>query len=100
MKFNFADAVEQAKRGYLVARNSWGPDYGVIFFRPDDRLDSNIIPNIKSIPQSLKDYIANDTNVGESILFTGYLSRYEKGTVMNAWIPTEEDKKATDWVIV
>lgn len=99
VELKFEDAVELARRGELIARPSWDKSVGVVFYRPEDQLPSNMIPNIKSIPQSLKDYIGEDSKYLEYI-FTGYLCRYTNGTIVNGWFPTEDERKASDWYVV
>lgn len=106
---NFGQALEQAKKGNLVQRESWGCSQ-FIFIRPDDVIQKEFTDNIKSLPEKFKDYLNYSFNgmtqwLTEDpieIYFTEYICMYigTKERVINGWIPSQEDLLSEDWKLI
>ncbi len=58
---NFGQALEALKQGKRVARTGWNGKGMFIFMRPADELHVSFVSkDIKSLPQSVKDYYHQD----------------------------------------
>lgn len=106
---NFGTAIEALKQGLRVAREGWNGKAMFIFQRPEDTLTTGFIPNVKSLPQSVKDWIDENMddkkNSGEQDLtpvkFTAYLCmKAADNTIVNGWLASQTDMLAEDWVIL
>jgi hypothetical protein len=109
-KVNFGTAIEAVKQGKLIAREGWNGKGMFVFQRPEDELTpAFIVDKVKSLPQSLKNFIArkygNETHYtsGDEIKvkFTSYLCMYAAdGSIVNGWLASQTDMLAEDWVIL
>jgi hypothetical protein len=98
---NFGAAIEAVKQGKLIAREGWNGKGMFVFQRPADALDVDFIPNVKSLPQSVKDYLTKDAIAGAKIPFTAYLCmKAADGTIVNGWLASQTDMLAEDWCIL
>lgn len=96
---DYYEAIAAARDGHIVKRKAWGAvnKHIFIFARPADTLSKDFIPNMKSLPESVKDAFKN---INRDIKFTGYICLFNgKDTVENAWQPSSIDRKASDWYI-
>ena len=104
---NFGQALEVLKAGGLVARNGWNGKGMFLFQRPADEITlDTVVHVIKSIPQSVKDYLAQKidfTNPGRldgqhKIKFTAYICMYAAdGSIVNGWLASQTDLLSNDW---
>jgi len=103
---NFGQAVEAAKNGKLIQRSGWNGKGMFVFMRPGDSIQTGVIPNIKSLPQAVKDWIESNINdkhnPGESgltpVVFTPYLCmKAADNTIVNGWLASQTDILAEDW---
>lgn len=108
-KLNFGQAIEALKQGKLVAREGWNGKNMFVFQRPSDTLTTGFIPNVKSLPQSVKDWIDKNMddkqNPGEQgltpVKFTAYLClKSADNTIVNGWLASQSDMLAEDWLIL
>lgn len=109
---NFGQALEALKQGKRVAREGWNGKGMFIFMRPADELHIEmVVDKVKSLPQSVKDYYAQDiTNSdGERIItypddvvkFNAYLCmKAADGSIVNGWLASQTDMLAEDWIIL
>lgn len=97
---NFADALKSAIHGKLIYRKGWFRPV-LVFMRPYDAIPAAVvIHTVKSLPQDLKDYLAEKKLPEEQkIHFSPYLCQYveDTKTILNGWNPSQEDLLATDW---
>ena len=110
-KLNFGQAIEALKQGKLVARLGWNGKGMFIFMRPADDLHIEmLVDKVKSLPQSVKDYYAQDITNSEGgrivtfpddkVNFTAYLCmKAADGTIVNGWLASQTDILAEDWTI-
>lgn len=99
MSKNLGDAVRGVKHGMLARRRCWNGKF--IFMRPADTLSVDFVVNkVKSLPVSFRSSVANSKNMNEQIQFGAYLCmRDSDGSVINGWVPTQEDILADDWIV-
>lgn len=67
----FGEALEEVKKGALIARAGWNGKGMFVFQRPEDWLSTDIIVNkVKSLP------------------------------IVNGWLASQSDMLADDWMVV
>lgn len=109
---NFGQALEAIKEGMRAARKGWNGKGMFIFLRPADELHvSFVAKEIKSLPQSVKDYYYRDC-VGPSgkqldlpeddtVKFTAYICmKAADGSIVNGWLASQTDMLSNDWCIL
>jgi len=108
---SFGQAIVSIKRGRLVTRKGWNGKGMFIFMRPSDELNIKFVAyEIKSLPQSVKDYFKQDIidpdgNIipddrTDVVKFTAYLCmKAADGTIVNGWLASQTDILAEDWMI-
>jgi len=108
---NFGEALELLKDGQMVARTGWNGKNMFIFMRPADELHiSFVAKDIKSLPQSVKDYYAQDLLDengqpfepldNDVVKFTAYLCmKAADGSIVNGWLASQSDMLSEDWII-
>lgn len=106
---NFGNALEAAKQGKLISREGWNGKGMFVFMRPSDTLTTAFISQVKSLPQSVKDWIEvnvdDKANPGESgltpVKFTAYLCmKAADNTIVNGWLASQTDMLSDDWDII
>jgi len=98
---NFGEAIEALKQNKLAARSGWNGKGMFIFMRPSDELDVDFIPKVKSLPDSVKDYLTKNAVSGAKIPFTAYLCmKAADGTIVNGWLASQTDMLAEDWSVL
>ena len=106
---NFGQAVEALKNGKMVARKGWNGKGMFIFMRPADTILTGAIGKIKSLPESVKNWI--DKNVDDKInqgeiglipvKFTAYLCmKAADNSIVNGWLASQTDILAEDWTTI
>lgn len=106
---DYGKAIEALKEGKMVARDGWNGKGMFVFMRPADEIPVDVvINNIKSLPQSVKDYYAareakeQPSEQGLSkIKFLPYLCmKAADGSIVNGWLASQTDMLAEDWEVV
>ena len=109
---NFGQAIEALKQGKRAARQGWNGKDMFIFMRPADELHvAFVAKDIKSLPQSVKDYYYQDCvdengnlfdlEKNDVVKFTAYLClKAADGTIVNGWLATQTDILSEDWTIL
>lgn len=105
----FGEALEAVKQGKLIARSGWNGKNMFVFQRPEDLIQTSTIKNIKSLPESVKNWIDKNVddkiNAGEEglteVKFTAYLCmKAADNTIVNGWLASQTDMLANDWTIL
>lgn len=105
----YAEALGAIMAGRCAARLGWHTVGLFAFMRPADELPVSFIPKVKSLPESVKRYLVNQLRgathhpTGEEITipFRQYLCLLAPDlSVVNGWDPSDEDKAASDWIIL
>lgn len=78
----FGEALEEVKKGALIARSGWNGKGMFVFQRPEDWLSTDTIVNkVKSLPDSFKKYVKDYYDI-------------------NGWLASQSDMLADDWMVV
>ncbi len=103
-ELSFGEAIALLEQGKLVQRAGWNGKEMFIFMRPEDNIFSDVVINqVKSIPQSVKDYFKASITEPDTpqIKFTAYLCmKAADGSIVNGWLASQTDMLAKDWVEV
>lgn len=69
-----------------------------VFLRPGDELAADFIPRVKSLPDSVKVFLAAQER---AVSFLPYLCMYAAdGSIVNGWLASQTDMLAEDWTIL
>lgn len=87
-------AIEMINNFHVMRRSAW--DKGLVVFRQvPASIQSDIIPNMQSVPKEAKDIIMNSAN---RIEYKNQLLMYDMNTgEANSWNPTASDLMTFDW---
>jgi hypothetical protein len=95
---DFGQALAAAKAGKRVSRVGWNGKGMFVFQRPGDTLSASFLPQVKSLPQTVKDFLVAQNR---DIPFLPYLCMWSAtGEVVNGWLASQTDMLATDWCIL
>jgi hypothetical protein len=95
---NYGLAIEAAKYGKRIARAGWNGKGMFVFIRPADTLPADFIPKVKSLPASVKGFLAAR---GGEVSFGPYFCMYAAdGSIVNGWLASQTDMLAGDWCIL
>lgn len=95
---NYGQALEAVKQGKRIARKGWDGKGMFVFQRPEDTLPDSVIPNVKSLPDNVKTFLAEQMR---PIKFLAYLCMWSAtGEVVNGWLASQTDMLAEDWEIL
>lgn len=105
---SFGLALEEAKKGKLIARKGWNGKNMFVFFRPQDDLPLSVVMKAVSIPEEVKKYyefkhkdIMRDEQDQIKVRVTGYLCmKAADDTIVNGWLASQTDMLALDWQVV
>ena len=96
--FSFGVAVNLLKHGFVVRRQGWNGKNMFIVKQVPAHIDSDVIPNMQSLPQSAKDLILGGKG------YIDYMSQcliYNSNTGRaDSWVPSMSDIFSDDWEIV
>lgn len=96
--FSFGVAVNLLKQGFAVRRQGWNCKNMFVVKQVPAHIDSDVIPNMQSLPQSAKDLILGGKG------YIDYMSQcliYNSNTGRaDSWVPSMSDIFAEDWEIV
>ncbi len=105
----YGQALEAVKQGQLISREGWNGKGMFVFQRPSDEINIDVvINNVKSLPQSVKDYFkAKDAKEHPSeqglskIKFLPYLCmKAADDSIVNGWLASQTDMLSSDWCIL
>jgi hypothetical protein len=97
-KLNYGQALEALKSGRRVARQGWNGKGMFVFQRPGDKLSKDFIPNVKSLPETVKRFLQEQDR---DIDFLPYLCMWSAtGEVVNGWLASQTDMLAEDWAVL
>ena len=107
----FGQAIEALKQGKRVARKGWNGKGMFVFRQIPADIPSHIVPNMQSLPQSVKDEFQRRFDEiktspemhPKSATEIHYLNQYalvKPNNEINGWNPSVADCEAEDWVIL
>ena len=103
---NYGEALEAVKKGKLATRKGWNGKGMFVFMRPTDELSIDfIINNVKSLPQSVKNYFKDQVVLGlngdNKIKFKPYLClKASDNSIVNGWVASQDDMLSNDWQVL
>ena len=98
IKMNFGMAIMALKAGYPIRISGWNGKSLMVFKQVPDRIESDVIPKMQSLPQSAKDLIMKGKGF---IDYTSQCLIYNENTGRaDSWVPSISDVFADDWEIV
>lgn len=98
---NFGKAIEAVKEGKLIRREGWNGKGMFVFQRPQDVIEVTSIEKIKSLPDAVKHYYSNRTDIDSGVKFTAYLCmKAADNSIVNGWLASQTDMLAEDWEVV
>ena len=95
---NFGEAITAMKDGKRVQRSGWNGKNLFVIKQVPAHIESDIIPNMQSLPQSAKDLILNGKGfidyTSQCLIYNGNTGRAD------SWVPSISDVFAEDWELV
>ena len=87
----------------MVRRNTHG-DFEFIFMQVPSTIPATVVPNMTSLPQSVKDEFANRFKFSlvreRGIRYDNQLAFVNSTNTIVGWAPSVEDVMAEDWMVV
>ena len=94
----FGDAIKLLSKGHALRRSGWNGKNLFVIKQVPAHIESNIIPNMQSLPQSAKDLILNGKGfidyTSQCLIYNGNTGRAD------SWVPSISDVFAEDWELV
>ena len=95
---SFGSAIALLKSGFAIRRSGWNGKNLFVIKQVPAHIESDIIPNIQSLPQSAKDLILGGKGY---IKYTNQCLIYNGNTGQaDSWVPSISDVFADDWELV
>lgn len=94
---NFGQAIEALKQGKRVARQEWNGKGMFIFMQIPSEIKKEVIPNMQSLPQSVKDEFAKR---GGDIRYKNQLAMVYPDSTIYGWVASPSDVLEDDWCIL
>ena len=95
---NFGGAIDLLKAGLAVRRKGWNGKGVFIVKQVPAHITGDIIPNMQSLPQSVKNILMNREN--PHIDYTNQMLIINPDGRADSWTPSSSDVFAEDWEIV
>ena len=95
---SFGSAIALLKSGFAIRRSGWNGKNMFVIKQVPAYIESDIIPNMQSLPQSAKDLILGGKGY---IKYTNQCLIYNGNTGQaDSWVPSISDVFADDWELV
>lgn len=95
---SFGSAIALLKSGFAIRRSGWNGKNLFVIKQVPAHIESDIIPNMQSLPQSAKDLILGGKGY---IKYTNQCLIYNGNTGQaDSWVPSISDVFADDWELV
>jgi len=99
MAMTWAHAKEAIDKGLMVSREGWWADKRYSVFKQIPvTIPIEVVPNMQSLPPSVKDLVLDRTM--KSISYQDQIALIDDVNVIRAFNPSIEDLNAEDWYIV
>ena len=97
IRMNYSEARLKVAQGHLMYNVDWtdGKIPSFIFGREGAKLDSNLVPGMKSVPENVKNIFAMSNNTHLEI--EPEITKYTDGTLEPGWTPSTEDYNSNSW---
>ncbi|CAL2094866.1 DUF2829 domain-containing protein [Tenacibaculum sp. 190524A02b] len=104
---SFGDAIDALKEGKRVQRRGWDGKGLFIFMQVPSSVPMSIVPNMTSLPQSVKDEFKRRTDKMSKDLLKDADIRYRNQIAMvypdnsiYGWVASPSDVLEKDWIIL
>lgn len=107
---DFGQAIKALKQGKRVARQGWNGKGMFIFMQVPATIPAGIIPNMQSLPQSVKDEFGRRFNAVRadnspflnptSINYKNQLAMVYPDSIIYGWVASPSDILEEDWCIL
>ena len=95
---SFGSAIALLKSGFAIRRSGWNGKNMFVIKQVPAYIESDVIPNMQSLPQSAKDLILGGKGY---IDYTSQCLIYNENTGRaDSWVPSMSDIFSDDWEIV
>jgi hypothetical protein len=98
---NFGEAIKLLEDGNCIAREGWNGKNMFICKQVPSVIDSTIIPNMQSLPQSAKDALLKTSF--EPIRYSNQMIIIKNNKtgdrIIDSWVASSSDTFAKDWTI-
>lgn len=95
---SFGSAIALLKSGFAIRRSGWNGKNMFVIKQVPAYIESDVIPNMQSLPQSAKDLILGGKGY---IKYTNQCLIYNGNTGQaDSWVPSISDVFADDWELV
>ena len=95
---SFGSAITLLKSGFALRRSGWNGKNLFVIKQVPAHIESDVIPNMQSLPQSAKDLILNGKGfidyTSQCLIYNGNTGRAD------SWVPSISDVFADDWELV
>lgn len=100
----FGEAIEAMKAGKRVQRSGWNGKGLFAFMQVPATIGKDIVPNMQSLPQSVKDEFQrrfeSEAEQIDAIYYSNQLALVNPSNLITGWAPSASDSLAVDWVIL
>ena len=95
---SFGSAIALLKSGFAIRRSGWNGKNLFVIKQVPAHIESDVIPNMQSLPQSAKNLILNGKGfinyTSQCLIYNGNTGRAD------SWVPSISDVFADDWELV
>ena len=95
---SFGSAIALLKSGFALRRSGWNGKNLFVIKQVPAHIESDVIPNMQSLPQSAKDLILGGKGyidyTSQCLIYNGNTGRAD------SWVPSISDVFADDWELV
>ena len=95
---SFGSAIALLKSGFALRRSNWNGKNLFVIKQVPAHIESDVIPNMQSLPQSAKDLILGGKGyidyTSQCLIYNGNTGRAD------SWVPSISDIFADDWELV
>jgi len=101
---DFGGAIKALKQGKMIMRTGWNGKHMFVFMQVPAEIKMDIVPNMQSLPESVKQEFGNRFSDPEdqidAIYYNNQLALVQESNVISGWSPSGADVLAEDWVIL
>jgi len=105
---SFGDIVTPLKLGKRVSREGWNGEGLFVFQQVESTILPSVIPNMQSLPQSVKDEFlrrftameCQNSNENKCIYYRNQLAIVYPDNNIYGWTPSSSDVLSNDWCIL
>lgn len=95
---SFGSAIALLKSGFAIRRSGWNGKNMFVIKQVPAHIESDVIPNMQSLPQSAKDLILNGKGFinykNQCLIYNGNTGQAD------SWVPSISDVFTDDWELV